>query len=79
MPRWRPIARVARAADSVNAAANAGRHTANTATHLLNELLDGFRFKLVRDPEADGSVMDFVLGKIDELPVQVQIEVMEDE
>ena len=77
MARWRPLKRVAQAADSVNAAANAGRHTANRATHLLEEILDGFRLVLVRKPD-EGTIIDFVMGKIDRLPIECQIEVKEE-
>ena len=77
MARARPLRRVAAAANSVNAAANAGRRTANEATYLIRELMDGFRLVLVRNPD-EGTVMDFVMGKIDRLPLECKIEVKEE-
>ena len=42
---------------------------------VLADVEDGFTIKLIRTGE--GSVMDFVTGKIDELPIGVRIELEE--
>jgi len=45
------------------------------AKAVLADVEDGFTIKLIRTGE--GSVMDFVTGKIDELPIGVRIELEE--
>lgn len=76
MARWRPLKRVAQAAEAAKVAAQRGQVTADTATMLLEDVLDGFRLVLVRQPDS-GSIMDFVMGKSDRLPIEVQVEVKE--
>lgn len=51
-------------------------HTVSHADGLIDELFDGITLKLVKVGEA--SIMDFLTGKVDELPLAVRIEVEEE-
>ncbi|HUS38019.1 MAG TPA: hypothetical protein VMX74_01130 [Pirellulales bacterium] len=44
---------------------------------LIDETQDGFTVKFVRSGE--GSIMDFVTGQIDELPISIRIDVEEED
>jgi hypothetical protein len=48
------------------------------AKDMIDDIQDGVTVKLVRDPD-QGSIMDFVTGKIDELPLKISIEIQEDD
>jgi len=46
------------------------------ARWVLQEFSDGVSVKLVRD--GDGTIMDFISGKIDELPLKIIIDAEDD-
>jgi len=55
----------------------AARMTLAAAKALLEEIQDGVDIKLVR--KGEGSILDFLAGKIDELPLRIEIAIEEDD
>jgi len=59
-----------------NQTMNAAQATLGAFQALADELTDGVNFKIVR--KGDASIMDFVMGKVDELPFQIRVEPQEE-
>ncbi len=47
------------------------------ATALLEDIQDGVQVKLVR--EGEGNILDFLLGRIDELPLRIELAIEEED
>ena len=61
---------IARTSDNANEAID-------FAEALLGEIMDGVEFTLVR--RGEGTIMQFIMGEIDELPIGVKLIIDEDE
>ena len=72
MPLKRPIK------TAVEGVASNANYTLNVlradARALIAELQDGMTIRVIRDPSSSHNIMDFVLGKCDELPIAFKIE-----
>ena len=76
MARMRPLQQVGKAGQAVqNTAAQANRTLADVR-ELIGELQDGVTLRFVR--VGPNSIMDFVTGRCDELPIGVRVDVRED-
>ena len=69
--------RLRRTLDKIAVTADHGNDSLGLVDALILELLDGVSFSLERT--GDGTLMDFVTGKIDKLPLRIRLEPEEDE
>lgn len=67
MARTRPLQKVGQAGKAVEQAAN-------QINAMTRELRDGFTIYVQKAPGNDNTIMDFVMGKCDELPVAFRFE-----
>ena len=67
MARQRPL-------QAVKAAANQANYTASEARKLIDELRDGFTIYMVRPKGNPNTLMDFAMGRCDELPIAFRVE-----
>ena len=79
MARARPLQQVGKAGQAVqNTAAQANRTLAEVRD-FIEELKNGFTIYAIKAPGNDNTIMDFVMGRCEELPVAFRIEPKERE
>ena len=67
--------RLRNAISQAHAAASHANRTLSLADALIEELADGVKLKLVR--VGDSTILDFLQGRVDELPIAIQLDIEE--
>lgn len=74
MARKRPLQEVGRAGQAVQGTAAQANRTLAEIRQFVEELKNGFTIYAIRSPGNDNTIMDFVMGRCDELPVAFKVE-----
>ena len=74
MARQRPLKAVKSAANNADRTIHVLRADARA---LMAEIQNGVTIRVIRDPSSPHTIMDFVMGKCDELPIALKVELKE--
>jgi hypothetical protein len=71
MNRQRPLQAVKSAANNADRTLDVLREDARA---LMAEIQNGVTIRVIRDPSSPHTIMDFVMGRCDELPIALRVE-----
>jgi hypothetical protein len=74
MARQRPLQAVKSAANNANYTVDVLRADARA---LMAEIQNGVTIRVIKDKSSPHTIMDFVLGRCDELPIALKVELKE--